>query len=129
MSCACSAIGLAPLRYWGSPVELWGDCNLWPFTRHLFLAILLEAVVGQDGPFAFGLRACPVAGFFGSDGSGGEAPADRSSCATAAAFLGRPRGRASCGAAPLTTNAPTSTPSAPASASTSGQAGSCSPRS
>src|SRR5215831_15712419 len=62
MSCACSAIGLAPLRYWGSPVELWGDCNLWPFTRHLFLAILLEAVVGHDGPFAFRLRACPVAG-------------------------------------------------------------------
>jgi len=50
-------------------VEFLGDCNLSRFTRHLFLAILLEAVVGQDGPFAFRLRACPVAGFFVSDGS------------------------------------------------------------
>ena len=62
-------MGLARLRYWGSPVELRGDCNLSRFTRHRFLAILLEAVVGQDGPFAFRLRACPVAVFFVPDGS------------------------------------------------------------
>src|SRR5262249_37690460 len=52
MSHAGPAVGLTPLRYWGSPVELSGDCNLSRFTRHRFLAMLLEAVVGHDGPFA-----------------------------------------------------------------------------
>jgi len=49
MSCAGSAIGLAPLRYWGSPVELLFDCNLSRFTRHRFLAILLDSARSTIG--------------------------------------------------------------------------------
>jgi len=36
MSRAGSALGLARLRYWGSPVEQWGDCSLSRSTLHLF---------------------------------------------------------------------------------------------
>src|SRR5262249_35950735 len=60
-----SALGLARLGFWGSPVEFLGDCTLSRFTCHFFLALLLDAVlVGQDALFSFRLRGCPVAGFF-----------------------------------------------------------------
>jgi hypothetical protein len=41
MSRACSAMGLAPVRYCGSPAKRWGDCNPSRFHGHVVLAILL----------------------------------------------------------------------------------------